>query len=279
MVSAFSITPATNNIPIGTRRNATVLFTVTNTGGQPITGRAVLIMDPPNESQAAWLRLKPPQESERNFDLNGAQDYSVEVNVPAEALAGDYLFHLDMVGTENPDETYTAGPTVMLRVAPPPLPKKKPFPLWIILVVLGVLAVVGVILFLVFRNRPPVIPNNITLVQNLQRRVIVLAEFPGPFGGFPSTFILRTEYSMNAPGILGFADDPNGDTLFMTVIQQPSQGRLVISPDGSFNYSFECTVEFDVTVSFTEVFMIQIDDHRGGQATSEIQFHVVCGRF
>jgi putative membrane protein len=140
MASIFSITTATNNIPIGTGRIATALFTVSNRSSQPLIGRAVLVMDPPNESQSNWLRLKPPQESERNFDAHGVQDYLVEVNVPVGALAGEYIFHLDMEDTANPDETYTVGPTVLLEVAQtePPKPEKKPFPWWIILVGLSI---------------------------------------------------------------------------------------------------------------------------------------------
>jgi hypothetical protein len=144
MASAFSITTATNSVSIGERRDARVLFTVTNTSGRPLIGRAVLVMDPPNQSQAVWLRLQPPDGSERDFAVNGVQDYSVEVNVPADAPAGDYIFHLDMLATEDPDETYTVGPTVKLLVAEP----KKPFPWWIILVALGILAVIVVIVIL-----------------------------------------------------------------------------------------------------------------------------------
>ena len=141
----FSITTATNNIEIGKQRSATALFTVTNTGGQPLTGRAVLVMDPPNESQAAWLQFKPPQESERNFDVNGVEKYDVDVKVPVEAVPGEYIFHLDMLDTDNPDESYTVGPTVLLEVAQtePPKPEKKPFPWWIILVGLSIIAGLG----------------------------------------------------------------------------------------------------------------------------------------
>src|SRR5690242_7487968 len=112
MASTFSITTATNNIPIGTRRSATVLFTVTNMSSQPLIGQSFLMMDPPNDSHSDWLELKPPQEGERRFDPHGVQDYLVVVNVPADALAGEYIFHLDMEDPENPDETYTVGPTV-----------------------------------------------------------------------------------------------------------------------------------------------------------------------
>jgi hypothetical protein len=150
----FSITTATNNIEIKEQRSATVLFTVTNRSTRALIGRSTLVMDPPNESQSAWLRLKPPQESERSFPVNGVQDFLVEVKVPVEALAGEYIFHLDMLDTQDPDETYTVGPTVKLEVAaPPPPPKKKPFPWWIVAVAVGVLVVI--IGAVIFWPRPP----------------------------------------------------------------------------------------------------------------------------
>src|SRR5678815_4996016 len=96
MASTFSITTGTNNIPIGTGRIATALFTVSNRSSQPLIGQSFLVMDPPNDTESDWLRLKPPQESERHFDAHGVQDYLVEVNVPVGALAGEYIFHLDM---------------------------------------------------------------------------------------------------------------------------------------------------------------------------------------
>jgi hypothetical protein len=155
MASIFSITTTTSNIQIKAQRSATITFTVTNTSGQPLTGRAVLVMDPPNEAQAVWLQLESPEESESHFEVNGIQDYIVEVNVPVEAAPGEYVFHLDMLDTENPDETYTVGPAVTLQVAaPPPPPKeKKPFPWQIIAVGLGILAVI--IGAVIFWPRPP----------------------------------------------------------------------------------------------------------------------------
>jgi hypothetical protein len=133
MASPFSITTGTNTIEIGKQRYATALFTVTNRNDRALTGRSMLVMDPPYDSHSDWLRLKPPQESERYFPVNGVQDYIVEVNVPVEALAGAYIFHLDMLDIDNPDETYTPGPTVRLQVAhpepePPPPSQPSPWP-------------------------------------------------------------------------------------------------------------------------------------------------------
>jgi hypothetical protein len=155
MDSTFSITTGTNNIAIGTRRSATVLFTVTNMSSLPLIGQSFLVMDPPNDSHSDWLGLKPPQESERHFDAHGVQDYLLVVNVPADAPAGEYIFHLDMEDIQNPDETYTVGPTVLLEVAAPepePEPPKKPFPWWIILIILVVLCLCLVIVWIITAN-------------------------------------------------------------------------------------------------------------------------------
>ena len=127
MASTFSITTAKSSIQVGKQRYATVLFTVANRSPRALVGRSILVMDPPNDSHSDWLGLKPPQDNERHFDVNGVQDFIVEVNVPVEALAGEYIFHLDMLDTDNPDETYTVGPTVLLEVAAvPQVPKKEP---------------------------------------------------------------------------------------------------------------------------------------------------------
>jgi Tol biopolymer transport system component len=137
MDSIFSITTATDSISIGVQRHATVSFTVTNRSGKPLTGQAVLVIEPTNESNSNWLKLPPPQKSERHFDVNGVENYSVEVSVPVKAPGGAYIFHLDMEDTDRPDETYTEGPTVRLQVA-----VAKGFPWWIIAVAAGVLAVI-----------------------------------------------------------------------------------------------------------------------------------------
>jgi hypothetical protein len=267
----FSITTATNNIEITEQRRATVPFTVANRSSHALTGRSVLVMDPPNDSHSDWLGLKSPEESERNFPINGVENYTLEVKVPVEAAAGEYVFHLDMLDIENPDETYTVGPTVKLQVTtPPPPPPKKPFPWRIVAVAVGVLVVIALILFLVSRNRPPDIPASITM-DNLERNVDVLSETT-----FPPTVVLKLVYTANAPGLLANAHDPNGDTLFVSVIQPPSHGQLDIHPDGSFKYVSVCTIPRLGTFRFTETFKIQIDDHRGGQAMSEISFQVIC---
>jgi hypothetical protein len=66
----------------------------------------------------------------------------VQITVPPGASAGDYTFRLDVVDLANPDDNFSEGPTVKF-VVPAPVPVKKPFPWWIVAVIVGILILVG----------------------------------------------------------------------------------------------------------------------------------------
>jgi hypothetical protein len=134
MLSPFAITTATNTVSLDANRRGTASFTVSNTSGAPIRGRARL--EPKAPASAKWLTLRG--ETERDFPIGGTEQYTVKITVPADTPAGAYTFRLNAVGVGNPDEMFTQGPTVTLRV---PKPKgKKSFPWWIVLVAVGALA-------------------------------------------------------------------------------------------------------------------------------------------
>jgi hypothetical protein len=155
MASAFSITTATNSVQVETGHPAAVVFTVANSTGQAVVGRASLAAVPPHAEHSKWLRLRPPELSERRFAIGGVENYTVEAaSIPASAPAGEYTFRLDMVATHNPDETYTAGPTVVLNLAREK-PAPRPFPWWILLVALLVLGLVGGVLVWAFSSGSP----------------------------------------------------------------------------------------------------------------------------
>lgn len=135
MPGPFAITAVTNSVGLDANRRGTASFTVFNASGRPVRGRAQLVSEDP--AAAAWLTLDG--EPERDLPIADTEQYTVQIAVPPDAPAGSYPFRLDMVGVENPDEDYTAGPTVTF-VVPEPAPK-KPFPWWILLVIGGVLVV------------------------------------------------------------------------------------------------------------------------------------------
>jgi large repetitive protein len=51
------------------------------------------------------------------------------------------------------------------------------------------------------------------------------------------TTAVGTTLTVNAPGVLANDSDPDGGTLTATVVDQPSNGTLTLSSDGSFSYT------------------------------------------
>jgi hypothetical protein len=148
MPGPFTVTAATNSIQLDTDRQGEASFTVFNGSGRPLRGQARLRAEDP--SATGWLSLAG--ESERDFDIAAAHQFTVRIQVPSDAPAGSYPFRLDMVGVEDPDEEYSEGPTVTFQV-PEPEPEKEPFPWWIVGIVAGVLVVAGIILAIVIGGR------------------------------------------------------------------------------------------------------------------------------
>jgi len=138
MPSSFAITTAANSTPLDANRKGQTVFTVSNTSMRALRGRARIVSD--NPAAAAWFKLTG--DTERDFTLNGTQQYAVQIAVPPTVAAGNYTVRLDMVGVDNPDEDFTPGPSVTFAV-PAPLPVKKPFPWWIIAIIAVIVLVVG----------------------------------------------------------------------------------------------------------------------------------------
>jgi hypothetical protein len=162
MPNEFAITAAANTIHLDDRHGETT-FTVFNASGRPLRGRAQLTSETPNV--ASWLSLTG--EPTRDFAVAGTQQYSVNIDIPPDTPPGSYPFRLDMIGVENPDEEYTRGPVVTFE-APAPTETNKPFPWWIILIVVGVVAVIGLVLFLLLRNpnvEVPSVPQGSTIAE------------------------------------------------------------------------------------------------------------------
>ncbi len=134
MPSLFAITTAANSTPLDGNRHGQIVFTVSNASVRAVRGRARIAPD--GAASGTWFTLTGG--AERDFTVNGTQQYTVQIAVPPTTAAGNYTVRLDMVGVDNPDEDYTQGPSVTLAV-PAPLPVKKPFPWWIIAVAAVVL--------------------------------------------------------------------------------------------------------------------------------------------
>jgi hypothetical protein len=150
MPNPFSITAATDTVRLDAQGRGSTTFTVSNISGRARRGRARLI--PTDPGQASWLSLDG--EAERDFTADGTQQYTVRAAVPPGTPPGRHTFGLDVVSVENPDEEWSQGPKVAFEVPATP-PPKKPFPWWILLVVLALLLVGSLVAWLLSRNHEP----------------------------------------------------------------------------------------------------------------------------
>jgi beta-lactam-binding protein with PASTA domain len=153
--SVFTITAPSDTARIDYQNHGQIVFTVTNVGGHPLRGRAKVVTQDPNQS--AWLKIGG--EAERDFAVNGTQQYTVTIDAK-NGKPGKYSFRFDVVSVELPDEEYTQGPTTSFTVLEPPEKQKPSFPLWLIPVLaIIVLAVVGTGVWLFMRSSPTAEPT------------------------------------------------------------------------------------------------------------------------
>ncbi len=182
MANIFAITTATEEIKADKDGKARAVFTVTNNSHKPVRGIAKAKVL--GNTQQDWLDVEG--ETERDFAASGTQQYTVNFHKTAAGAAGateKFPFRLDVASASNPDEQFTEGPTVTVEVTSAPSPvTKKPFPWWLIAVIVGGLLIVALILFLLLqrgcRSDEPVgnsnntgnnsNTNNLPTIKNIQ---------------------------------------------------------------------------------------------------------------
>jgi hypothetical protein len=226
MAHIFAITSAVDTVPLDGRRGE-ITFTVTNSTGRPLRGRAVAI--PLGNTKKEWLTLGG--ESERDFSSTGTQQFTVNFVAPPDAAPGKYPFRLDVLSVVNPDEDFTEGPAVTAEIGASPLPPPKPsFPKWIIPVVLLVLLVGGVLTWFALRdNTPPSVevvatptatatptPFNVTSVKVDATPYLY-------YGPCPVPIKFHAQITANGPGIIQYqvirSDGVMNNVLNLTVPQ------------------------------------------------------------
>ena len=164
MPSSFTITSPTNSVLLGANGQGQATFTVSNISGRLNRGRARLV--PQNPLSAAWLKLNG--EAERDFEIASTQQYSVAINVPPKSPAGSYVFRLDMVGVENPDEDLSQGPSVTFQVTE----QIKKFPWWIVIVAVVAVLVIGGIIAVILLTRKTTVPDVSGSTQAAAQRIL-----------------------------------------------------------------------------------------------------------
>ncbi len=141
MSRAFAITASPDAVELAAGASATVTFTVTNNLYAAV--RVRVRVDPEAPAEGRWFTV--PTDAERNVLPQATEQYAVKVSLPAGTAPGSYRFKLVALSAENPDEDYTEGPSVTVKVPATEQPKKK-FPWWILIVLLVVLVGGGVTL-------------------------------------------------------------------------------------------------------------------------------------
>jgi beta-lactam-binding protein with PASTA domain len=159
MNRVFAITAVAKEatLMLADNRQGKVAFTVTNTTERAIRGQ--LNVKPLDSMKSEWLSIVG--EKERDFPAHATQQVEVGIAIPPEVAAGKYAFRLDAVSVVNPDEDYTEGPNFALEVKAK-TEDKKPFPWWIIVVAVLVLALGGLAAWYFLKPKMVNVPNAFT---------------------------------------------------------------------------------------------------------------------
>jgi len=269
MGSLFTVTTTESKLQLKDRQGVAT-FTVSNTSGRPLRGRALLQSDDPTSED--WLSLEG--DVERNFPVDGTEQYTVKLNVPENAPAGSYPFRLDMVNVERPDEDYTQGQTVTVEV-PEAESEPKPFPVWIVLVGLGALLLGGLGVFLLW----PEPGEDLVQVPNvagdsLEGAFNKLTEHD--LRWYDDYFEMQPHYDIPAFDVIGTIPSagtsvPKGDSLRL-ILSQPSLPLEPTDPSDSFrvfeNLPFNSDVRQDILDAIEQSQSLQ-DTTRSSPDTSE----------
>jgi hypothetical protein len=121
-VAGFDISLVTVIVALDPERTGTASFTVQNETGHRVRARATPVGLAPTES--GWLSVVG--EAERDYDVAAIEQVSVAISVPMTAPAGDYLFRLDVVSLDRPDEEFQRSAAVTCQVPEPPPPPPPP---------------------------------------------------------------------------------------------------------------------------------------------------------
>ncbi len=115
MAQTFQVTCPIERVALPAERQATVSFAVANASAT--TAGVALSVQLDGAGDAAWFKV---ENSERSLGPQSTHQVAVAVTVPLDVPAGAIRFHLMAVAAADPDEDWTAGPTVQLDIPEKP---------------------------------------------------------------------------------------------------------------------------------------------------------------
>jgi hypothetical protein len=181
----------------------TAVFGVTNKTGEGLTGRFSVQLT--GAGKAEWYSIQG--EPERPVAAGETQTVTVVAKIPAATPAGQHRIKLRATNVNDPDNDSTESgvATVTVPAVAKPVVKKKPFPMWILAVIGGVLLlVIGVIVAVVLMSGPKGEP--VPKVTGLSYEAAVAELKNGGFVAGP----VANELSKDQPLGLVFKQDPEG---------------------------------------------------------------------
>lgn len=192
MARVFTITAADNVVSLNKEGRGEITFTVSNVSSRPIRGRVKLVAL--ESARPEWLTVAG--EAERDFSPGATDQVTVKISVPPNTPAAKCSFRLDAENIANKDEEYEEGPSVAFKVEEQ---KKEAngFPMWIIPVIVGVLVVIGVVVYLLIPKDVEVPPvTGIPIVEArelLADASLVAAETEEQADGVEAGQVLRQD--------------------------------------------------------------------------------------
>lgn len=122
-MGALTVTLVSSTVALDPQRRGRAAFTVSNQGSHVIRARVKVVALGP--AQGAWFTIEG--NAERDFPAGITQQVRVLVAVPASVALGRYLFRVDVVGVQNPDEDSASGPAVAFELTGRvPVPPRRP---------------------------------------------------------------------------------------------------------------------------------------------------------
>jgi len=114
---AFDVTVNPTTLEAKAGEKKTVVVTVTNKLGRPVTARAKAVVDP--STGAAWV--KAPANAQQTFNqANATLEFQFGLEVPSNAAAGLYKLRFDVVDVDQQDDNFGQSPMIALTVPKPP---------------------------------------------------------------------------------------------------------------------------------------------------------------
>ncbi len=161
MAKLFQITlpSGLSNVKLDSQGRATVQYTVKNVSARPIDGRAVLISLPQTKPPSGCVEkgwVKVDGKTDRHFDPDKEETFTVKIAVPPKSPAGTCTFRLDAVWVQQPDQGDPGG---AIAFTVPETPPDKPFPRGLIPVIAVVLIAIGIGVWLAVKGGGPKVPD------------------------------------------------------------------------------------------------------------------------